>query len=192
MVHISVTGTRGGIGCSTLAWAIAREMQAFALLDYSEKQGVRWIVGAPEIDFTWPKTLDSGAGSKDFSKLLSHAKTVEGIAILSGGEPIKFENCQNEAVMIFDSGISADFQIKLTTNALQDIQNDIAILEEEILVLRKVRGGIPVPLINSNFDYVYQSEFGVRKSLANGLGLHSKSKVQQVARQICADISASI
>lgn len=192
MVHISVTGTRGGIGCSTLAWAIAREMQAFALLDYSDKQGIHWIIGEPEIDFTWPKTLDSGTGSKDFLRLLSHAKTVNGIAILSGGEPIKFENCEREAIMIFDGEVSADLQIKLTTNALQDIQNDIAKLEKEILVLRKVRGGIPVSLINSNFDYVYQSEFSVGKSLANGLGLHSKSKVQQVARQICADISASI
>jgi hypothetical protein len=192
VVRLSVTGTRGGIGCSTLAWAIARELEAFALLDYSEKQGVHWIIGEPELDFTWPKTLDSGLGGKNLLKLLSHAKTVEGVAILSGGEPIKFENCQNEAVMIFDGAVSADLQIKLTTNALQDIQNDIAILEEEILVLRKVRGGIPVSLINRNFGYIYPSEYSVGKSLSNGLGLHSKSKVQQVARQICADISANI
>jgi hypothetical protein len=192
VVRVSVTGTRGGIGCSTLAWAIARELEAFALLDYSEKQGVHWIIGEPELDFTWPKTLDSGLGGKNLLKLLLHAKTVEGVAILSGGRPINFENYQNETAMVFDGEIEADYQIRLTTNAPQDIQNDISTLEGEILVLRKVRGGIPVSLINRNFGYIYPSEYSVGKSLSNGLGLHSKSKVQLVARQICADISANI
>jgi hypothetical protein len=72
-------------------------MQAFALLDYSDKQGIHWIIGEPEIDFTWPKTLDSGTGSKDFLRLLSHAKTVNGIAILSGGEvSVQYQGLQHQ------------------------------------------------------------------------------------------------
>ena len=186
MPTISVTGSRGGVGTSVFAWAIAREISANLLLDYSNTQCLHWVVGHPELDLSWPATIVSPLENLDATKLIQNANRVEGIQIFSGGTPIAIEVFDPKQIVVVDGNLKADFYINLRTNLLQDIASFRDI--NQIVVLRKVGGGTPVSLIPFKIDYTYKSEGSVERSIRNGIGLHPKSKIQKIARQISADI----
>ena len=186
MVSISITGSRGGIGTSTFAWALARVSAAHALLDYSSSQALHWVIGKPDLVLDWPSTLDSLAEPPDIAKLLSNSNSVEGVQVFSGGQPIGRDFTGENKLVIIDGDCSADFQIHHTTNAFQDIESSNS--KADYVVMRQVRGGVPLRINPQKFDYAYRSESNVSRSLNNGLGLHTKSRVQKIAKQISADI----
>ncbi len=183
MTTISIIGARGGIGTSTFAWAIARELNATAIIDLSSSQTLSWIVGGPESNFGWPTTLQATT-SFTVDMLIENANRIDEIAVLSGGSPLEITTHTTDKTLVIDGDFPADFKILHTTNAPQDSIRETS----QVAVMRQIRGGIPIALLEEKFDYTYKSETNVEKALNSGFGLHAKSRVRFVARQICADL----
>jgi hypothetical protein len=183
----SIIGTRGGIGTSTFAWAFAQEISAYALLDFSEHQGVAWTTGKSNLDLSWPSALSSQISEPLFGEILEKTIEVSGIKVLSGGEPIKSENFSNSLNYVVDGDFDTDFQILHTTNSVQDLQINWKLSSKSVVVVRQVEDGVPLKLIEKKFDYAYRSERSVKKSIRSGFGLHHKSQVRNVAKEIYAD-----
>ncbi len=188
MSTFSISGTRGGIGTSAFAWAFAQEIAACALLDISNHQGAAWVTGKSNLDLSWPSALESHISQPLFSDLLAKSVEINGVKVLSGGNPIRSEGFSVSLDFVFDGQCEADFRILHTTNSVQDLQAQWVLKPPAIVVVRQVRDGIPIKLIAKKFDYTYRSERSVNKSISNGFGLHPKSKVRTVVKEIYADL----
>lgn len=192
MTSISVEGVRGGIGTSTLAWAIARELSYCHLIDLSVHQGIAWVTGGSDVDLSWPEYV-----SRDITviELFSKMKKVEDVAIFSGGSPSDLITnllIPNDFNLVIDGGFNSQFRVLHTTNSFKDIKVLEQTIDFDYIVLRKVRGGIPLSLLPElKIDFSYSSENSVHRTISNGYGLHQKSKVQKIAREICAELSRS-
>ena len=84
-----------------------------------------------------------------------------------------------------DGFCEADFQIVHTTNSIQDIESSVA--ESDFSVMKLVRRGVPISLLEKRPKYSYKYERSVNHAIANGFGLHSHSAVQKIAEKICED-----
>ena len=190
MTSISVEGVRGGIGTSTLTWAIARELENCKLFDYSSHQGIGWVTGGFEIDFNWPEYVSKEVSTRD---LFSKMNVVENVAVFSGGFPYQLSEeiiSSHDGNLVFDGRAETQFRIKHTTNSFADIKALEKKSDFDLLVMRKVRGGIPQSILPElKIDFIYKSESNVHRTISNGYGLHRKTKVQLVAKEICARLS---
>ena len=187
MTSISVEGIRGGIGTSTLTWAIARELENYSLFDYSEHQGLGWITGGIELDLSWPKYVSPEV---EITELISNMKLVEQIPVFSGGSCHKWEadkliNFQGN--LLIDGKFDSQIRILLTTNSFADIKVLESGVDFDAVVMRKIRGGVPIAIVpDLPIDFLYKSETNVHRTVSNGYGLHRKTAVQKVAKEICA------
>jgi len=188
VTSFSIVGTRGGTGTSTFAWAFAQEFQANAFLDYSNHQSAAWILKSKNVDLSWPNTLENPEKVSVYSQTLEQASQINGIKVFSGGVPLPIDVSDSSLNIVIDGDIMADYRLLHTTNSFQDIETGWAENDFHLIVIRQVKGGIPLKLINSKFNYAYRSERNLEQSIANGFGLPMKSQVSKVAREICADI----
>lgn len=186
MTLISVFGSRGGIGVSCLSWSIAKEMSAFAILDYSKSQSLSWVINGNKNNFDWPIRLSNHPPNTDLLELLEKATSIEGIKVFSGGIPVKTDLMNSEKTIVIDGEITCNNQVLLTSNLLQDLENKKVI--SGLSVIRQMQDGVPIQLLEGEFNYSYRSQRNVRKSINNGLGVIKNSNIQKVARLICADI----
>lgn len=185
MTLISVFASRGGAGASSLAWAIAREARALAVLDFSKSQGLGWVVAGDQQDFGWPSVLSNSNQQLKPSEIWLNAKQDSGVFVLSKGNPIDMEFDNNNEIVVIDGEIPSDLNVYLTTNLPQDLNRDSP--SSDITVLRQVKDGIPLSMWSGHFDFQFRSQNAVRKSINHGLGLPAFSNISKVARQICAE-----
>lgn len=186
MQVLSVFGSRGGVGTSSLAWALAREIQAQYVLDYSVSQGLGWVIAGGEMDFSWPVLLPDTSHQPSFLEVLDSAQQFDGIKVLSGGTPIELQPPETDEVLVTDGRRFFGHEIFLTTNSIQD--QSASTEDYKLKIIRKVKDGIPISMLEKPFEYVYKTETSVGKSINHGLGLPRDSKLQKLARQICEDI----
>jgi hypothetical protein len=189
MTSISVEGVRGGIGTSTFTWAIARELPKSKLFDISIHQGLAWVTGYSEADLSWPEYV-----SQDilYKELFAKMKQVEGVSVFSGGSPfdLAVELLKDTDNIVIDGSARAKFRILHTTNSIRDLKALEQGNDFDLVVLRKIRGGIPLSLVSElKIDFSYNSENSVHRTISNGYGLHHKSRIQKVAKEICAELS---
>ncbi len=189
VVFISVVGTRGGIGTSTFCWALAKSLKTSLLVDYSTSQNLKWVTGNSDKDTSWP-FVTSTSTPVSLEILFSKAAKIDEIPIYSGGVPVALLRDEKKEVVIVDGNCDADFQIIHTTNSLQDIESNS--WKTDLVVMQSIRRGVPISLLDQKPPYSYKSERSVKNSITNGLGLHSKSAVQKVAKKICEDVFSDI
>lgn len=189
MQVISVQGAVGGIGASTLAWALARERGGFAFETGGHAGGLAWAAGVDAATTAWPSVAPRASARQ----VLTHAAEAEGCRLLSGGavprnvEATIAAAAQSSAVVV-DGPCTLPYAVRilLATND-ERVWQQADCVPADLVVVRCVFGGLPFAQLRAEDHRPLlrtRSDFAVRRAARLGIGVPRGGPLQHIVEQV--------
>lgn len=191
MPVIEVIGAVGGVGASTVAWALARAGRGFAFDLALRPGGLAWATGSTDPRRgSWPQLVAVDLAAEQW---LAVAAKTEGARWFSGGDPPGstalgrlVELAQTTRLVVVDGALgparpSASVRLGCASNSLR-VWEVARKAEFDAMFMRLDSDGIPLAQLRAELNvpvFAVKSEAAVAQASSLGLGVPTNSRLSR-------------
>lgn len=192
MAVVHIRALSGGIGTSTFAWCLARELGALLIDQSVHSDGVLWAAGVSGV---WPKIMGTGDLSADdfdtFEEGLTH---VAGVRVCAGGTPLPspvirqlVRSAPPERDVVIDGNGTNAMDSSWTTivvvaNSIPHMR-ELESLSADFVVCSMQSSALPAAIVTHLYPeaLLFKKQRRVERGMQNGFGVDEHSDIARCA-----------